>query len=105
RKHKLCKENPTANWKYEDGSVATCESINSNHEVRVLPASPELRSQLRSNADQARDLMEGIRQDVVRFQSQDAGAAWLPSTLRQLQTSWSDLRDMFCGYYKNAEYI
>lgn len=104
KKHKFCKMNPSANWNYEDGTSATCGSINAKHEDRQYMASPEVESQLRSNADKAQGLMEVSRRDIVDIHGRYSDAPELQAMLPKMQAGWLEMRNIFCGYYRTGAY-
>ena len=104
RKHKFCKDHPNGGWKYEDGTWATCQSINAKHEDRQYMASPEVESQLRSNADQAQGLMEVGRRNIVDIHGRYSDVPELQAMLPKMQTGWLEMRNIFCGYYRTGVY-
>jgi hypothetical protein len=104
RKHKFCKSRPNSDWKYEDGTISTCASINTKQEVRTFPISPEVRTQLRSNADQAHDLMEEFRHDITDYLTKYSELPEAQSALQQSRSSWIDMKTIYCGYYQSGAY-
>ncbi|MFZ0885013.1 MAG: hypothetical protein WAN14_16550 [Candidatus Acidiferrales bacterium] len=104
RKHKFCKSHPGGSWKYSDGSVSACASINARQETRQIPVAPDVRAQLQSQADQAHQLMEGLRKDISDLQLNYTDAPGAQSALQQSRSSWLDMKNIYCGYYRGASY-
>ncbi len=104
RKHKFCKSHPDGSWRYSDGSISTCASINGRQEIRQVPMAPDVRAQLQSNADQAHEFMEGLRKDISDIQLNYSDATSAQAVLQQARSSWFDMQNIYCGYYRGASY-
>lgn len=107
RKTKFCKKNPNGSWRYADGSVSTCESINAHAESRVYPPSPqqlEWRAKFQAQADEAKNLMEGLRHDIIETKTEFPNDAGMQAQLGPLETSWANMRNIFCDYYHGTPY-
>lgn len=104
RKHKFCKDHPNGYWNYDDGSSATCTSINAKHEARVFSATRPVDSEFRSNADEAQALMESFRQAIVNFQGKYADAPQAQSVIQLSRSDWLESKRIYCGYYRSGEY-
>jgi hypothetical protein len=104
RKHKFCKAHPDGSWKYSNGSVSTCASINGRQEARQIPMDPGVQAERQSSADKAHEYMEELRKDASDIQASYSDAPSAQTVLEQVRSSWSDMKGIYCGYYRGAFY-
>lgn len=101
----FCKKNgDTGYWRFEDGSIVTCASINAGRPVREWPAQAQRPDPaLQSDGLQAYDLMESLRKALPDVDAVNGGT-FGPSFVEDVKKNWANMRDIYCKASPGAVY-
>jgi hypothetical protein len=101
----FCKKNgDTGYWRFVDGSIMTCLSLNSGHPVREWPAQRRQSDLgLQEDGRRAYDLMESLRRGIVDL-APYSDSPEVRSSLQESRSSWADMRNMYCKANPGAVY-
>lgn len=98
------KKGDTGYWRFDDGSIITCASINAGRPVREWPAQAQRPdSSLQSDGLKAYNLMESLRKDLPDMDAANGGT-FGPSFVEDVKKNWANMRNIYCKASPGAAY-